>query len=164
MNREILFRGKSIQNGKWLHGNIQIPEAPYDEYFMWDNGWQMQVDANTVGQYTGLKDKNGKEIFEGDILQVSEYENNLMREFNDETDCFDMFTLEEITGELRQSYTSPVTWEEGTFCISTKGDWLHHNDMFLAVLFGDMKRSSPIFIFEVIGNIHDNQEMLKGGK
>lgn len=161
MKREILFRGKSIQNGKWLYGNIQIPEAPYDEYFMLDNGWQMQVDANTVGQYTGLKDKNGKEIFEGDILRVSEYDNLLMREFNDETDDFGMFTLEELTGELQQSYTSPVTWEDGTFCISTKGDWLHHNDMFLAVLFGDMKRSNPIFIFEVIGNIHDNPELLK---
>ena len=161
MKREILFRGKSIQNGKWLYGNIQIPEAPYDEYFMWDNGWQMQVDVNTVGQYTGLIDKNGKKIFEGDILRVSEYDNLLMREFNDETDDFGMFTLEELTGELQQSYTSPVTWEDGTFCISTKGDWLHHNDMFLAVLFGDMKRSNPIFIFEVIGNIHDNPELLK---
>ena len=161
MKREVKFRGKSIQNGKWLYGNIQIPEAPYDEYFMWDNGWQMQVDVNTVGQYTGLIDKNGKKIFEGDILRVSEYDNLLMREFNDETDDFGMFTLEELTGELQQSYTSPVTWEDGTFCISTKGDWLHHNDMFLAVLFGDMKRSNPIFIFEVIGNIHDNPELLK---
>lgn len=121
------------------------------------------VEVVRLCQSTGLKDKNGKEIYEGDILRVSEYENILMREFDDSIDCFDMFTLDEITGDFQQSYTSPVIWEEGTFCISTKGDWLHHNDMFLAVLFGDMKRSSPIFIFEVIGNIHDNPEMVKGG-
>lgn len=155
MNREIKFRGKSLNTNCWVYGDLRqdkIRGKAYIEY---------EVDSDTIGQYTGLIDKNGKKIFEGDILRVSEYENILMREFNDETDCFDMFTLEEITGELRQSYTSPVIWEEGTFCISTKGDWLHHNDMFLAVLFGDMKRSSPIFIFEVIGNIHDNPELLK---
>ena len=163
MNREILFRAKALSTGKWLFGNIQIPEPPYDKYFMWDDGWQTQVDAKTIGQYTGLKDVDGNKIFEGDIIRVSEYENILMREFNDAPDRFDLFTLDEIKGDLRQSYTSPVTWEEGSFCISTKGDWLHHNDMFLAVLFGDMKRSSPIFIFEVIGNIHNNPELMKGG-
>ena len=114
-----------------------------------------------MGQFTGLKDANGKEIYEGDILRVSEYDNILTMEFNDDPNRFNLFTLDEIKGDLRLSYTSPVTWEEGTFCISTKGDWLHHNDMFLAVLFGDMKRSSPIFIFEVIGNIHDNPELIK---
>ena len=108
-----------------------------------------------------MKDAKGNKIFEGDILRVSEYENILMREFNDDPNRFDMFTLDEIKGDLQQSYTSPVIWEEGTFCISTNGDWLHHNDMFLAVLFGDMKRSIPIFEFEVIGNIHDNPELLK---
>lgn len=166
MKREIKFRGWNTKHNKWLYGyyaNSQgfsiIIEKNYEERTLED----VLVNPNTIGQYTGLKDKNGKKIYERDILRVSEYENILMREFNDETDCFDMFTLEEITGELRQSYTSPVIWEEGTFCISTNGDWLHHNDMFLAALFGDMKRSSPIFIFEVIGNVHDNPELMKGG-
>ena len=135
--------------------SVCVPTSGEESYNLY------AVHPDTIGQYTGLKDKAGKEVYEGDILRVSEYENILMREFDDSIDSFDMFTLDEITGDFQQSYTSPVIWEEGTFCISTKGDWLHHNDMFLAVLFGDMKRSSPIFIFEVIGNIHENPELIK---
>lgn len=173
MTREILFRGKSIGTGEWLYGHlfnygltapINVPCISVCVPASWEEAYSLYtVHPDTIGQYTGLKDSAGKEIYEGDILRVSEYENILAREFNDDPNRFDLFTLDEITGDLRQSYTSPVTWEEGTFCISTKGDWMHHNDMFLAVLFGDMKRSSPIFIFEVIGNIHDNPELLKGG-
>lgn len=161
MNREIKFRGKSYNSGFWLYGNLIVPEFSSWNYYMFYGRERRKVYPDTVGQFTGLRDKNGKEIYEGDIIRVSEYENILMREFSDAPDRFDLFTLDEIKGDLRQSYTSPVTWEEGSFCISTNGDWLHHNDMFLAVLFGDMKRSSPIFDFEVIGNVTDNPELLK---
>lgn len=157
MERRIKFRGKSLNTGLWSYGDLRqdnIRRKSYIEY---------EVDPQTIGQYTGLKDSTGKEIYEGDIIRVSEYENILTREFNDDPNRFDVFTLDEIKGGLQQSYTSPVVWEEGTFCFSSNGDWLHHNDTFLAVLFGDMKRSNPIFDFEVIGNIHDNPELLKGG-
>ncbi|WP_462375831.1 YopX family protein [Segatella buccae] len=163
MNREIKFKGQPTgKGGAWMVG-IGAYKTHTAEHLVL-NAKGDSVEVVHLCQSTGLKDCNGKEIYEGDILRVSEYENILMREFDDSIDCFDMFTLDEITGDFQQSYTSPVIWEEGTFCISTKGDWLHHNDMFLAVLFGDMKRSSPIFIFEVIGNIHDNPEMMKGGE
>jgi len=162
MNREIKFKGQPTgKGGVWMVG-IGAYKIHTAEHLVL-NAKGDNVEVVHLCQYTGLKDKNGKEIFEGDILRVSEYENILMSEFNDEPNRFDMFTLDEIKGDLRLSYTSPVIWEEGTFCISTNGDWLHHNDMFLAVLFGDMKCSSPIFDFEVIGNIHDNPELLKGG-
>lgn len=164
MNREIKFRGKRVNGGEWVYGmtisNGAIKRKANDVFFeVAENKW-VGVHPETLGQYTGLKDRNRKEIYEGDIMLVREYENILMREFNDDTSRFDMFTIDEIKGDMRNSYTSPVIWEEGTFCISTNGDWLHHNDMFLAVLFGDMKRSSPIFDFEVIGNIHDNPELM----
>ncbi len=92
--REILFRGKRIDNGKWVYGDLVQSPAHcvvqiYEQDLCGDN---FAVDPSTIGQYTGLTDNNGKKIFEGDIIFDPETKTNYTVEFDEGGFCAgDMF-------------------------------------------------------------------------
>lgn len=95
MNREILFRGRRLDNDEWVYGNLQQQAVKNEEWYITSitapfNEFLNEshiIDSKTVGQYTGLKDKNGKKIFDGDILK-SYYDKPGIVKWNNEIGAF----------------------------------------------------------------------------
>ena len=139
--REIIFRGKRLDNREWYYGSylfLHISSVdwtgakmgkPEDvHYIVNDQDINYAVSPSTVGQYTGLKDKNGKRIFEGDIL-----------------------LLDDIKGI--------VNYGTGCFCVKLSDpDYLYRNNPAIDIVLNEYPG------VEIIGNIHDNPELLEGNK
>ena len=127
--REIRFRGKRIDNGEWVEGyfvNLWLIHYQKHQPIITDNNAvSYDVDSSTVGQYTGLTDKNGKKIFEGDIMAFTAY-------------GFD--------------YVGTVEFADGSFSVMCE-----HASPFLDQAVS--KHGAYI-----IGNMHDNPELLDGAE
>lgn len=156
MNRVIKFRAKRMDSNEWLFGSLFVDKKDQCYIKKPDGKLYFIEDKDTIGQFVNLKDKHGVEMYEGDIIRVKEYKNIALGvKTLEERELLD---IEELKGDLEKEYVSAIDWEEGCFVFSSNGEY---NDCFLSVLFGNMKNSHPIFDFEVIGNIHDNPELLK---
>lgn len=108
MDREILFRGKSLLTGKWVVGDLSNVVHDGPVYVFPKDGYDSpdfyEVDPATVGQYTGLKDADGNRIFEGDILKSS-LGWRFVATWDDENARFLGWTID---GERRIAYVDQV--------------------------------------------------------
>lgn len=109
MTREILFRGKLLNGGEWSYGNLIVKLSDMAIITPDDTplGKYGQIDPATVGQYTGLTDKNGRKIFEGDIIR--DYFENEENEYD--YDCLDygrVFWHQQYPQYLRTSTANKI--------------------------------------------------------
>ena len=141
MSREILFRGKRIDDGEWVIGDFEHFYLPDGELVVYIGNWGKSIDKvfpETVGQYTGLTDKNGKKIFEGDVLHV-----------HSDTCDYDFHTTVGAKYGYISGFYVDGDFDGGDFHeIGLAMDWWENEDATV----------------EIIGNIHDNPELLKGDK
>lgn len=144
--REILFRGKCKYNGKWIEGclvklgreSFSDPErygicnkaVPLGESGVCYNLKIDEIVPETVGQYTGLTDKNGEKIFEGDVIK-----------------CISRFDAKDMV----------VIFEKAEFHLVDCQRYKNYTECCGYRYFGTLET-------EVIGNIHDNSELLKGSE
>lgn len=160
MNRQILFRGKRVDNGEWVYGFLRCRNY-IDEWTWTPHTWEeddgskggystvksYQVDHKTVGQFTGLTDKNYKKIFEGDILKiVSSVKGGLV----ENTRFFESEKRIDYAVVLQDDKTGGYRLN-----VYNKGKYKRNSEF--------TRGNLICYEAEVIGNIYDSPELLHNG-
>ena len=157
MNREILFRAKCF--GNWRYGNyVHFDKKPINDCFnnkykdfivtngVYGEHYYPISDLSSLGQYTGLKDKNGKKIFEGDILRF-QVPDGTIRHF-----VVEYASEDRILKSLSNFVPDGNPIRINGWCFNWKGHRLYPS-----VIDGVPDNE----IMEIVGNIHDNPELIK---
>lgn len=140
MKREIKFRGKCFETGGWVEGSLAIYPKHYPTIMHVEDDYPIPkkttyvVLPETVGQFTEKTDKNGREIYEGDIILV------------------------------RGLYHRVVLWDKMSFALMPC-EFYHDKTFWVMNLQHPSEDWWSLFAdkIEIIGNIHDNPDLLKGG-
>ena len=140
--REIKFRAKTKDGGpkwakvnpvRWVYGNLQVPSVEGVGYYMWDkidgSQYQVEVDPETIGEFTSLKDRNGNDIYEGDIISFD-------WRSSDGIDITDLLEVRFVRGVFAFLWDGDLDHEANI--VSPTHEWAN-----------------------VVGNIHDNPELIK---
>ena len=152
--REILFRGKRLDNGEWVEGCLlmvtlegKTAHLIFGDHFCFVGNdvkalSHALVDPTAVGQFTGLKDKNGKRIFEGDVIKT----------------CY--------ANTQKANFVEQVVFRNGRFC--SQYEFSEGGKMWAPLPDGvphlPQDKMPYMEWCEVIGNIHDSPELLGGAE
>ena len=128
MNERYLFRGRRVDNGEWVEGDLSLRNTVGAPLIYNDCDHDDAVDTATIGQCTGLRDKNGTLVWEGDIFQGK--------------------VVDSFEGDVNEGHVirGQVSYYQAACSFA-----------FASYMPFDLSG------LEVIGNVHDNPELMKGG-
>ena len=132
MEREIKFRARDLIHNQWIYGGIAV-DRKGNTVILPKSDWSKGgcVYESTIGQYTGLQDKNGKDIYEGDILMC----------------------IGNRRDNKGKKYYRSVLFKHGSFCM-TAPEYNCLSQLYNHVVNGKL-------LWEIVGNIYDNKDLLE---
>lgn len=150
MDREIKFRGKTLKSDKWVYGELKE-----DGDTSHVNG--CRVDPNTVGQYTGVNDKNGNEIYEGDLIPIKcKYRTEVRFVLYDLKE--EMFLLEPMANDYEEVLFLP---SEEYVVVGN----VHEDPEIVLREMAEQRKDRQLNLnpkkVDAFGNIHDNNELIE---